>query len=869
MALRSPNLDDRGFNELVAEARRQIARSCPAWTDLSAGDPGVVLLEVFAHLTETMIYRLNRLPEKAYVEFLRIIGVQLQPPAAASVNLRFSLSRAPAHAVEIRRGTRVTTARSNGGTEPPTFITAETATVERGATEVEVLAHHCDLVEAELAGTGTGLPGLSVIASRPPLIARTGDGLDLVVGVETAAGEIDARTPAVQHDGKAYRIWREVENFTNVGTDEFVYVADRLTGTITFAPALRVEGENGALDEMPRALAEVPASGRAIRLWYRRGGGVQGNVAANTLTTLKDAIPGVEVTNPKPATGGRSAETLENALLRGPQALHSLQRAVTARDFELVAVRSSGAVERARAFTKATLWVHAQPGTVEVLLVPHIPLEMRGEGAVSADTLREYETETARTPIQQALDGRRPLGTTCLVNWARYKTVQVNARVVVHREEDPVAVKNRVLQRLYQTISPLSAAPATSGWPFGQSLTAWDIYKVVGAEPGVKTVGQVRLAVEEVPDKNVRALAADTFQAHTWYAGTEHTVFRSMNDAQGWESVAHFNGEQVELISAYPREAGTPPGRAGLVAVATRLPDPEGGSRLHVSHDCGETWESGPQTKFRVEDMAWVEREGIPSLLLATELGLYELAAREGAVPVQILVDPDNQELGFYAVAVATGAWGGASVAVAARGERGVFLSSDGGRPNTFQPIGLEGELVRVLAVQHRDPHTYLWAGVAAAGTDPGKGCFRWRITGSAESPEGWRAYHKNWQAGGCRSLAFQGSKVLAASLRLGVLRLDVDARDPAWEAPDVGCGLPLRDVGRLQPVDAIANDANGRVLLAGGIQGVYRSTDQGVRYEHCSSKEFSDEVTLPETWLFCSGEHKIDVVSEDEAQRD
>jgi hypothetical protein len=27
--------------------------------------------------------------------------------------------------------------------------------------------------------------------------------------------------------------------------------------------------------------------------------------------------------------------------------------------------------------------------------------------------------------------------------------------------------------------------------------------------------------------------------------------------------------------------------------------------------------------------------------------------------------------------------------------------------------------------------------------------------------------------------------------------------------------------------------------------------------------------VTLPETWLFCSGEHDINVVSEDEKQRD
>ncbi len=50
MALKSPNLDDRDFNQMVEEARRLIVRACPQWTDLSPHDPGMVLLELFAHL---------------------------------------------------------------------------------------------------------------------------------------------------------------------------------------------------------------------------------------------------------------------------------------------------------------------------------------------------------------------------------------------------------------------------------------------------------------------------------------------------------------------------------------------------------------------------------------------------------------------------------------------------------------------------------------------------------------------------------------------------------------------------------------------------------------------------------------------------
>jgi len=56
MSLVAPNLDDRSFQMLVDQATRRIQQSCPAWTDLSVGDPGVVLLETLAFLVETDIY---------------------------------------------------------------------------------------------------------------------------------------------------------------------------------------------------------------------------------------------------------------------------------------------------------------------------------------------------------------------------------------------------------------------------------------------------------------------------------------------------------------------------------------------------------------------------------------------------------------------------------------------------------------------------------------------------------------------------------------------------------------------------------------------------------------------------------------------
>ena len=857
MTLQTPNLDDRDFNELVASARRRLVQLCPGWTDLSPSDPGIVLLELFAYLTDVMIYRLNRLPEKAYIEFLRLMGVRLYPPSAAMVRLSFSLNRPAEQPVEIPRGTRVTVGRTSGGTEPPVFVTTETVTIPSGQTQVETVAFNCELVEAELAGVGTGLPGLSVTAQRPPIVAATSANLDLIVAVEATTDELSGRVSALEYNGKSFRIWHEVDSFTNLKDERHVYIADRATGTIVFAPAVQLRADDGALDQVPQGLADAPAAGREIRLWYFRGGGPDGNVAAHTLTTLKDSLPGVTVTNPDPATGGRQAETIQNALLRGPQELHSLRRAVTASDFELVALRSSGAIARAKAFTKAQLWAYAPPGTVEVLLVPNIPQEQRAGGRLTLSTFKSYETAEVVAVLQQALEERRPLGTTCLVNWVRYKNVRVVARVVVHRGEDSEAVRNRVLNRLYERICPLPIGEGTPAWPFGQSLRASHVYDIVLAERGVSYVDRVRLFVDEVP-KQIRALAADYSQPRTWYAADGSKLFRSVNDGDGWELLSEFNNEDIDLIQPHPD-------KAGLLTVITQLSG-EGakGSRLHVSEDCGEHWREIGQIAFAVNDAAWTMRAGVPLLLLATDNGLYELILQQGATPVQVLVDPSDQTLGFYAVTTTTGILGTYFVAVAGRNSRGVFLSSQAGKPRTFVNIGLVGEDVRVLMVQQDGVRTFLWAGLTAFGTEEGKGCFRWELRGSEPPQESPFQFQNGWTGGSCNALSFVGPFAMAATFDAGVLWLDVSKGEGAsWHSPAIDCGLPIRDVARIfQPVHSLASDSE-RVVMAGGPVGVYRSQDNGVTYESCSRAEFTEQVTLPETWLFCSGEHQIEVVTE------
>lgn len=867
MPLQAPNLDDRSFDQLVAAARERITATAPEWTDLSPGDPGMTLVEVFAYLAETMIYRLNRVPEKLYVEFLRLIGVRLGPPAAAAVTLTFTRDRAaPAKDIEIPRGTRVTTGPLASGSEPPIFATTSLATLPADKASMDVPALNAELVVAELAGETTGRAGDWFSLARPPAIAPTDDPLDLLVAVESRANEVGEGDPAIEWQTKTYRIWREVEDFSDLTTNDLAYIADRSAGLIVFAPAAQMsEPINGGSDG-PIALAAVPRPNREVRLWYRRGGGTSGNVAAGMLTTMRDPVPGLSVTNAGPATGGREAESMENALIRGPQELRSLARAVTARDYQLVAERSSGAVARARAFTQAALWRHATPGTVEVVIVPALPDE-GGAAAVTAEQLMELQGEDARRTVVRAIDERRPLGTSAVVNWARYKTVRVRGTIIVRREENLAAVRDRVNERLRLTVNPLHTELSVGGWPFGQSLFASNVYKIVLSEPGVRYARGIRLLVDEVPDADVEEIAADGFQKWTWYAGSGPRLFRTLNDGDGWEQMAAFEGVRVTVVRTHQQ-------RRGLVAAATTLDG--GGSRIYVSRDTGSTWDFTRQYGFVIEDVAWSMRDGEPQLLMATSGGLYQLAIDADADAVQLLVEPANQKLAFYAVVATQEVRGEITVAAAAQEKGGIYLSSDAGGSGAYRKIGLDGEDIRVLVVQYDGPRSYLWAGAAAPGGDQqGVGAFRRELLGREDPAQGWVPFKDGWIAGSCWALAVFGSTVVAATQQVGVLRLELGAAEPKWVAPTVDSGLPMRDRGRFHPVRTVAVDPEARRVMAGGPVGVYRTLDKDAPppprpsdvneplYEECSSAEFQEEVTLPPTWLFTCGDNEIDVVAD------
>jgi hypothetical protein len=104
MSIPQPTLDDRSYAGLLEEARTLIPSLAPQWTNHNPSDPGITLVELFAWLTEMLIYRVDRLPEentRAYLQLLN--GPQWTPGPNLEEDIRATV-------LDLRRRHRAVTA---------------------------------------------------------------------------------------------------------------------------------------------------------------------------------------------------------------------------------------------------------------------------------------------------------------------------------------------------------------------------------------------------------------------------------------------------------------------------------------------------------------------------------------------------------------------------------------------------------------------------------------------------------------------------------------------------------------------------------------------------------------------------------------
>ena len=600
MPIPLPELDDRTWADLMTELRAQLPRTAPGWTDHNPSDPGITLLELYAWISELLMYRLGRVPASTRRAFLRHFGMEPRPPAVARTVVALRLAPL-APATSLPAGQVVTDDAGDvrfATTEPAGL---SPAWIEQSAGE--------PTSRSQLISRGSGRVTDVTAANRLPDGAfhpfgpapRDGDRLEL--GFDTApvpagirarlqvwtqtwaddeAGRAGVRAaPAdwTRHPGieTAWEYWAGAHGWRPVaeaddqtrgltfsgpvllaglddhrpGPGDGLYrIRCRIvSGSAEYRPRLQriainavpaehaviatpgplatsrgeagqayplgyapvvagslrlaVGSEPGPWHEVPdwdrsgpfdrhvrldpdRGLVEfgdgrtgiVPAAGETVTVsGIKVGGGPAGNVAAGTLRRIDDA--GVAVVQPHDATGGAPAESLGQAQGRLLSRLAAPQRAVTADDFEALAVQAPGlAVRRARAVPERH---PAYPG-------------LRVPGAVNVVVLTANGTasDAVVRAVQCWLEPRRPLGCELHVSGPGWRPVSVHATLQAGRGSD-AGLADRAQAALDAFFHPLTGGPDGSGWPFGRDVYRTEVAAVLADVPGVVQVRDLDL----------------------------------------------------------------------------------------------------------------------------------------------------------------------------------------------------------------------------------------------------------------------------------------------------------------------------------------------------------------------------------------
>ena len=310
----------------------------------------------------------------------------------------------------------------------------------------------------------------------------------------------------------ASETWEVVDDFTASGGDDHHYVLDYATGTIRFGPRVRYP------DGSVRQHGAIPPDGAEIVMErYRYGGGAVGNVGADTLTVLRTSVAYIDrVTNPTPALGGADAETAANAKIRGPLSLRAGGRAVTARDFERLALETSAEVARARCDAPSAV---GEP--VRLLIVPRL------RGRPQDHQLDDFQLSDALVDsLITYLEPRRLIGTTVDISTPYYQGVTVASLIRAFPGRSATIVQERALDVLYTLLDPLVGGTGQDGWPFDLGLSASWLAEQLEAIDGVERVEEVLLFEADLRTGERRGRGREflTLDARSLFLSLRHQV---------------------------------------------------------------------------------------------------------------------------------------------------------------------------------------------------------------------------------------------------------------------------------------------------------------------------------------------------------
>lgn len=329
----------RDYSTIRARLIEQVRGRIPGWTGYTdPSDFGLALIEALSYAADGLHYYLDRIANEAYIssavrpesvrEAARIMGYRPSRASSAQVMLRFF--NTTNNNITVYPGTRCQTAVVNDVTSSPIYFETTNPT----------------------EGTVVGAQDYADIPATEGVTYKGDDGTGEILGVSNGYGWMSFTLPRapVLHGYVQVFItysdnwtveWTQVEDIRAARANDNVFQVEQFPGQ-----PVRIKFGNGNS-------GAVPPVGSIIKVVYRVGGGLVGNVDADTITVISDDVSliGLTVTNDEPAYGGAEEESLASirSNVRLPT-LASSDRASSLSDFERLALTVAG-VGKSRAYT--------------------------------------------------------------------------------------------------------------------------------------------------------------------------------------------------------------------------------------------------------------------------------------------------------------------------------------------------------------------------------------------------------------------------------------------------------------------------------------------------------------------------------------
>ncbi len=295
--------------------------------------------------------------------------------------------------------------------------------------------------------------------------------------VSLGSGSVDPVTLAIEvEEEEGMRPWLQVPDTAAAGRDDRVYRLDSEAGTISFGDGVR---------------GMVPAVSRSIQAArIRTGGGLAGNLPPGSISAIAMPAggPRVKVAQPLPTVGGADSESLADAEARIPATIQNGDRAVTAADYQELAIRTPGQrigrVEVLPRFKPQQRQTGA-PGVVSVMVIPYVDGVMPPALRADRPTLES---------VYAWLDERRPLATELYVIGCDYVPIGVSAAVEVvdsTQSDSVLAAVSSAIRLFLWSLPP--GGPDGTGWPLGRTIDDRMIEVAVSRVSGVRTVAPINI----------------------------------------------------------------------------------------------------------------------------------------------------------------------------------------------------------------------------------------------------------------------------------------------------------------------------------------------------------------------------------------